>query len=512
MNLTDDSLGLTKVRRPELAGAASLQQLGLFAQAASAYQAAMAASPSAYADGLVGLRAPTISVTSPRCLDLRDRMIGSVPGSSYPQITLPCSHEPGCVFEFTLGRPQDLTRYPFTTFLSAASLPFLLAAAVSDEVSQMTKLVMPQQQTVRVADLMRAASVLWLKALDKQMLFASAIAWRLSIWSCVSLVDTAGPQAHHEIQDVPQKSKRCSGASWRRRARCARPSASACSSRGRRRTSRASRAGFRSRPSSSTASRSATSSSPRTPRTSGWRSRSPCSRPSRARPTRPPSPACVDNSVKIVALGPERVVAEPGAHADACTDCHWASPNQLLTSARDRSVKVWDANMNRIVATIPAFSPVSLLCETGNPRLFAAACADGGIRIVDLREKGIVQTLDKLHKRPLTCVRYAPTEDMLYSMGLDAAIAATCLTGGARVRQLAHPELAVSEPTARFAIDPMGGFLAAGSASGAVVVLNLLGDGDARVLSHHKCPVLAIACAANLVVAADQKGNLSFWA
>jgi uncharacterized small protein (DUF1192 family) len=221
--------------------------------------------------------------------------------------------------------------------------------------------------------------------------------------------------------------------------------------------------------------------------------------------------AGADGAVRIASLARARVLSEPGSHADACTDCHWASPNQLLTASRDRCVKIWDVNTGGIVGTVMAMSPVASLCETGNARLFAAACADGSIRMIDLREKGVVLRFDRVHAKPLTCVAYAPMEDMLYSLGRDAAIAVTSLAGGARVRQLAHPELAVTAPMARFSIDPLGRFLAAGSASGAVVVFDLLREGNARVLPHHQAAVLATACAANLIVAADQKGNVSFW-
>jgi uncharacterized small protein (DUF1192 family) len=222
--------------------------------------------------------------------------------------------------------------------------------------------------------------------------------------------------------------------------------------------------------------------------------------------------AGADNVARVISLHTGRVLAELRSHSEPCTDCCWASPNQLMSSSKDRCIKIFDVNTSSIVATVIAMSPVFSLCETGNSRIFAAGCVDGSIRLVDIRDRSMAQRIERVHGKQLTCVTYCAYDDLIYSVGLDNTVAATSITGGGRVKQFTHPEFTVTNPLARISIDPMGGFLAAGSANGAVVVFHLLDEGgSAHVLTHHKTAVAATACAANLIIAADQKGLVSFW-
>jgi hypothetical protein len=105
---------------------------------------------------------------------------------------------------------------------------------------------------------------------------------------------------------------------------------------------------------------------------------------------------------------------------------------------------------------------------------------------------------------------------MIYSVGLDNTVGVTNCVAGKRVKQFTHPELNVNCQMARISVDPMGGFVAVGSSNGAVVVFSLLGGGEeeeekVRVLRFHKGAVTATACAANMIVAGDQQGCVSFW-
>jgi hypothetical protein len=196
MNLTGDSLGLTKVFSPALRTAAALQQMGLFAAAVPAYLTAMECFPEDYCAGLLRVRACAVNATFPRASNLRDRIIGVFPGSSSPRITLPCSDDPGCVFDFGPSRASDRSGHPFTTFRSSAFLPFVLSAAVGDEVHQLVKLLMPQQQSLPLCELARATSSQWLPSLDQHLLQASSLAWRLSIWAYIS---DSGADAHDAL-------------------------------------------------------------------------------------------------------------------------------------------------------------------------------------------------------------------------------------------------------------------------------------------------------------------------
>jgi WD40 repeat protein len=46
--------------------------------------------------------------------------------------------------------------------------------------------------------------------------------------------------------------------------------------------------------------------------------------------------AGADNAARLISVHTGRVLTELGGHSEMCTDCQWASPNQLMSASRDR--------------------------------------------------------------------------------------------------------------------------------------------------------------------------------
>jgi WD40 repeat protein len=219
-----------------------------------------------------------------------------------------------------------------------------------------------------------------------------------------------------------------------------------------------------------------------------------------------------DKLVRLLHIDTGRIVAELRGHADFCTDCVWKSRNQLLSGSKDRTVKLFDVNRGVATNTINTISPVFSLCETASTDIFVGGCLDGSLRMIDVRTKSITTKINNVHPaKQVSCVITAKEKDFMYSLGLDSNISISSVAQGARVRQLAHPELIVKNQFARIAIDPLAGFIAAGSDKGTIVLFDLTHDVEPKVLVQHTAPVCALAYAANLLIAGDQKGTVSLW-
>ena len=114
--------------------------------------------------------------------------------------------------------------------------------------------------------------------------------------------------------------------------------------------------------------------------------------------------------------------------------------------------------------TIDMNTSVFSLCKVSDAGVFAAASGDGGLRLIDTRLEKRAERIREIHNRPTTCVIPSASHESLFSLGLDGKICETDVRGrAAKVHEWGHPDLVVKYPMARIAIDPMGGFIAAGS-------------------------------------------------
>jgi predicted nucleic acid-binding Zn-ribbon protein len=219
-----------------------------------------------------------------------------------------------------------------------------------------------------------------------------------------------------------------------------------------------------------------------------------------------------DKTVRILQLETGRIISELRNHTDSCTDCQWISRNQLISSSKDRTIKLFDINRNAVTATYMAMSAVFSLCETASPQVYVAGCFDGHLRLLDLREKSGMKKIEKVHpSKQISCVVTTGDKDLIYSIGTDNTISLTSLKGSARIKQFTHSELIVKNLLTRIAIDPAGGFLAAGSQNGTVLLFDLIQPGEPKILKHHSVAVCNVAFAANMLVTGDTNGSLSFW-
>jgi hypothetical protein len=178
-NFCDDSLGLLKLYSPSLSIPVALHQVGNYRAAKGLYLSAMSQNPLCYFCGLIGLRTVTINTTLPGTPELYPKVVFISPETNSPVINLPFSTTSTSANDIaSAGRFLDLT-----TRFSSVYLPLLIRAALSTEVWQCLKLLHPRasRAIVSLPDLTRAWTGFWMRALDKQMALASAVAWRLLI-------------------------------------------------------------------------------------------------------------------------------------------------------------------------------------------------------------------------------------------------------------------------------------------------------------------------------------------
>jgi hypothetical protein len=128
-----------------------------------------------------------------------------------------------------------------------------------------------------------------------------------------------------------------------------------------------------------------------------------------------------------------------------------------------------------------------------------------------MRGRAVAQKIERAEAKQLTCVTSCAYDDMICSVELDNTVAVINIPGDGRVKQFTHAELSVTNQLARTSVDPMDGFVVAGSATRAVVFFSLLTEGDVHVQSHHAAAVNTTTCAAHLIVSTDQKGQVNFW-
>ncbi|KAH0789552.1 autophagy-related protein 16-1 isoform X2 [Histomonas meleagridis] len=219
-----------------------------------------------------------------------------------------------------------------------------------------------------------------------------------------------------------------------------------------------------------------------------------------------------DRVVRIIDLSTWRTAAELSSHTDQCTDAQWMSKNQLITSSKDRTIKLFDLTKNCCTVTIMTISAVFSLCPTNSPSVYAAACFDGSIRLIDTRIKKVCQQIKGVHKKTTACVLINPTKTSLYSIGLDSEICETSLSAASPIRRMTSPELTVKSPMTKISMDPFGGFIAAGSNNGSVLLFDITQNSPKPViLKHHKAAVTCSAFAGNLLVTADRDHIIAFW-
>lgn len=222
---------------------------------------------------------------------------------------------------------------------------------------------------------------------------------------------------------------------------------------------------------------------------------------------------CADKIIRIFDFNTWRSITELKSHLEICTDVLWTSRNQLISTSKDRTVKLFDLSKSACTATINAISASFSITPTGNPSVFAIGCFDGNIKMVDTRIKKAIQLVKTgVHSKSITSLITDPTKDKIYSIGLDNKVTETSISGANVVRKMECPSLIVKNHLARISIDPYGGYLAAGSDNGNVILFDLFKDkSDPIVLKYHENPVVCTAFSGNMLISTDKKGNVGFW-
>lgn len=218
-----------------------------------------------------------------------------------------------------------------------------------------------------------------------------------------------------------------------------------------------------------------------------------------------------DGTLRILNMETGRIQTTSKNHTAAATDVLWISDMQLVTSSSDRTLKLFDVNRNTVVKTTGVYMTVSSLCKTVQDNVLAAGCI-GHVIVYDMRTDKPVIKIENVHRRQVTCVVPSTSRDTVFSMGLDGKVCESDIRKGGVIRKWESPELVVKYPLARFAVDPFGGFCAAGSENGSVVMFDLENDKkDPVILKGHNAPVLCSAFSANMLVTGDKEHKLIFW-
>ncbi|KAH0790969.1 autophagy-related protein 16-1 isoform X2 [Histomonas meleagridis] len=220
---------------------------------------------------------------------------------------------------------------------------------------------------------------------------------------------------------------------------------------------------------------------------------------------------CADKTVEIIDFLTIRRKCELKSHEDECTDAEWIDRNRIISSSLDRTVKIFDINSNSCVSTILVFGSGYSICPTNSDNVFAVGCSDGSIRVVDIRAKKVVQKIKSVHQKQVTSVIKNPGKDTVFSLGLDGNVCETSLSAANAIQKLSNPELVITNSYARISTDPNGGFVAAGSKTGSIVVFDMWDNSqEPLILKHHKKEVVCSLYASNAIIAASGT-HLSFW-
>lgn len=222
-----------------------------------------------------------------------------------------------------------------------------------------------------------------------------------------------------------------------------------------------------------------------------------------------------DNYVRVMNLETNRFVSEAKSHTDKVTDVEWISNFQVLSTSLDRTVKILDLNKNQS-KTIVGKSGLFYVCPVRtDPSVYAIGCRDGSISLLDIRTNKMEFRIENLHnKKPISCLVCSPASSSVYSISSDATICEVAINGSssAKIRDFSSPDLVYkNEKAPKLAISPCGGFIAAGSENGNVVLFDILADVQPYVLKKHTVSVTCCAFAANMLITADKKQNICFW-
>ena len=225
--------------------------------------------------------------------------------------------------------------------------------------------------------------------------------------------------------------------------------------------------------------------------------------------------ACIagrDRMMRIVNLELGKMLIEHKSHTQECTDVMWLSKNQVISASKDRTMKLFEVNRNEVVSTIMAMTAVNSICETSSPGVIAAGCFTG-IRLFDTRTGKLEMQVNKVHgTKQITCIIPSTSKDSVYTIGTDGKVCETDLKAAVRVHQWGHDDLVVNNMLTKISVDPMGGYLAAGSDNGSVLLFDLYEHEKAPiVLKQHQAAVLSSVFAANMLVTVDKDHKMMFW-
>ncbi|OHT00110.1 hypothetical protein TRFO_08090 [Tritrichomonas foetus] len=220
---------------------------------------------------------------------------------------------------------------------------------------------------------------------------------------------------------------------------------------------------------------------------------------------------CKDHKIYLFDLTTGRSLTTLSSHNDECSDCQWISKNQLISASKDRTVKIFDINKGSCMSTISTITAVYSICATNSPTVFAVGCNDGAIKLVDTREKKIIAKIEKIHSKQITSLIPSTAKDRIYSLGMDGCVCETSIDGRVRIRQLSHPSLVVKNHFAKLSASPCGGFVAAGSDDGTVLLFDMNQENKVYENKHHNKPVLCSAFAVNMLITADTNHTLAYW-
>jgi hypothetical protein len=183
---------------PFFSTAALSHQMSNYRAARVAYEEAIWAHPAQYFFGLEQLRNIACNLSLPTTPDLYSHILKIRSCDGRPEINLP--------FSMLFGQSLDIKQLgmldqssDFTSVLSHVYLPFLMRAALADEILASLRAL---QQRAPPPLLLKKWSTTGPNVLDKQMAFGSILTWRLTlIHEFLTLPESLSLQAHTPIRE-----------------------------------------------------------------------------------------------------------------------------------------------------------------------------------------------------------------------------------------------------------------------------------------------------------------------
>lgn len=186
-----------------------------------------------------------------------------------------------------------------------------------------------------------------------------------------------------------------------------------------------------------------------------------------------------------------------------------------VSAGHDRSIRVWDVGSGELLRSLACESRCHSVSVASDDDTVASAHMDGHVRLSSLRHGGVHHVLFEAGGKPVTCVAFSRTADLLATCARDSCVNLVDIRSQRVLLTLQDSEFLCSGRGSwgRLCWSPDGHYVAAGSASGAICVWETRFGALHAALHSHQSPVTSVVWAPNglSMASADESGLLALW-